>query len=92
MPFSFTQIEQEKSNVIHAAMATLALIYFIFFYSVSILLRMFFYKWMLIEMPESGTGLINVHYRVDLLSLPEIIFILGLAIFIAFFHWSISTR
>lgn len=92
MPYSFTKIERDKSNVITLLILFLVVIYFVFLYILTVVLRMLFYEWFFIGSPVGGGAPILVEYRIQFLTVPELFFVLGFAVLIALFHWSVATK
>lgn len=88
MPYSFTKIEKEKSQVIVCLHLLLVFIYFLLFYVMTILSRMLFAQ----LMTAGKFQLFSDAFPFKLLTIPECFIALGFAIFVAMFHWSVATR
>ena len=91
MPYSFTKIEKEKSQVITSIHLLLIFIYFVIFYLFTALFRTFFEQWIRAG-SEKGFSSAVLALPARSLTVPELFVILGFAVLIAIFHWSIATR
>ena len=91
MPYSFTKIEKEKSQVITSIHLLLIFIYFVIFYLFTALFRTFFEQWIRAG-SEKGFSSAVLALPARSLTVPELFVILGFAVLIAMFHWSIATR
>ncbi|HBO98162.1 MAG TPA: hypothetical protein DE315_01645 [Candidatus Omnitrophica bacterium] len=91
MPYSFTKIEQKESQVITSIHLLLIFIYFVIFYFLTALSRTFFEQWIRAG-SERGFSSTVLAFPTKPLTVPELFVILGFAVLIAMFHWSIATR
>lgn len=89
MPYSFTKIEKDKSQVIACLHLLLIFIYFLLFYVMTVLSRMLFAQ---IMTPHAAIQPFSNAFPLKFLTIPECLIVLGFAVFVAVFHWSIATR
>lgn len=85
MPYSFTQIEEDKTKVIGFVFGFLVLFYFL---AASLIYFVTKFFWIL----EESYDYDSFHRPMELLSPVEFLIMLSVAALIGFIHWSISTH
>lgn len=89
MPYSFTKIEKDKSQVIACLHLLLIIIYFLLFYVMIVLSRMLFAQ--IMNSTREFQSLSNA-FPLKFLTIPECFIVLGFSVLVAMTHWSITTR
>ena len=82
MPYSFTQIEEDKTKTISFVFSFLIFVYFAVFLFIAVLCVNFFNY-------QAGPRAYSFHFFV--LSFPHTLIILGFALIIVYVHWSYTT-
>ncbi|MCA9401822.1 MAG: hypothetical protein KC713_09355, partial [Candidatus Omnitrophica bacterium] len=93
MPYSFTQIEKEKTRIKEVAFVFLTGFYFLSCWIILVIVRYFIFfsaKWWWAA--EKQELLQRLELSVRQLSFLEIILLIVGAVLIALIHWSISTK
>lgn len=91
MPYSFTKIEKDKTNIVTYSSLFLIVFYFSMMLALVVILRMIISTWITIEAPN-GIGPFEVKYHFNILTGNEMIVIFALSVFIAYFQMHVSTR
>ena len=82
MPYSFTQIEEDKSKTIRLVFFTLIIFYFVSFWLIATIVKSYFEYQSL-----SGQG----SFRFSALNFPQTFVTLGIAVAVGYGHWKYTT-